>query len=192
MYHGIDLYSASIHRRNLPQIHVNLEQAGTEKLTKAFGTPVILNSNLRDGSLRQATNEMDIPVLVYEGGEALRYDETAIRLDVCGILRVMRELGMLHEPSPPLVALSSVWVRAPRSGILQVVKTLGKKVYKGELLGIIADPFSNEEIDILSSRTGIIISYTTIHLINEDDEGLFQIACFKKTKTEEASMIKLW
>lgn len=189
--HGIDLHSGSIHRRNLPQIRVNLEQVGTEKLAKAFGAPVILNSNLRDGSLRQAANEMDIPVLIYEGGEALRFDDAAIRLGVRGILRVMRELGMLHESSkqrkipPPLVARSSVWVRAPRSGILHSVKALGRKIEKGELLGIIADPFGEEEIDILSPRTGIIIGSTTIPLINEG-EALFHIACFKKIKTEEA------
>ncbi|ACJ17839.1 succinylglutamate desuccinylase/aspartoacylase family protein [Coxiella burnetii] len=189
--HGIDLHSAAVHRRNLPQIRVNLTQPGTEKLARAFGAPVILDSNLRDGSLRQAANEMNIPVLIYEAGEALRFDEAPIRLGVRGILRVMRELGMLYE-SPkskkilqPLVAHSSVWVRAPRSGIIHSIKPLGKKVEKGDLLGIIADPFGSEEFDILSPRTGIIIGYTTIPLINEG-EALFHIACFKKAKKGES------
>lgn len=188
--HGIDLHSASIHRRNLPQIRINLDQAGTEKLARAFGAPIILNSNLRDGSLRQAANEMDIPVLVYEGGEALRFGEAPIRFGVQGILRVMHALGMLSTPpkqkitSPSLIARTSVWVRAPRSGIIHSMKPLGKIVEKGDVLGIIADPFGTEEINILSPRSGIIIGYTTIPLINEG-EALFHIACLKKKKLEK-------
>ncbi|WP_306686893.1 succinylglutamate desuccinylase/aspartoacylase family protein [Candidatus Coxiella mudrowiae] len=97
--HGINLHSASIHRRNLPQIRINLAQASKEKLTRTFSASVILNSNFRDKSLRQAANEMDIPVLVYEGGEAFRFNEAPIRFGIQGILRVMHELGIL--PAPP-------------------------------------------------------------------------------------------
>ena len=35
-------------------------------------------------------------MIVYEGGEALRYDELAIRAGVRGVLGVMRELRMLR------------------------------------------------------------------------------------------------
>jgi predicted deacylase len=196
--HGIDLHSGTIHRRNLPQIRVNLEQTGTRKLAKAFNAPVILSANLRDGSLRRAASEMGIPVLVYEGGEALRFNEIAIRTGVRGILNVMKELGMIEKTISdkklknfhPITVRSSIWIRAPRSGILHNFKSLGKKVEKGEYIGIIVDPFGSEEIDIISPRAGIIIGHTNIPLINEG-EALFHIACFKKLKGSKSTIDNL-
>ena len=184
--HGIDLHSGAIHRGNLPQIRVNLKQKGIDQLAKSFNAPVILDANLRDGSVRQAANEIDIPVLVYEAGEALRFDETGIRSGLRGIINVMQTLEMIDapvfqkEPTPthPVIARSSLWVRAARSGIMHPYKTLGKKVEKGERLGIIADPFGTEETDIIASSTGIIIGHCNIPLINEG-EALFHIACLK-------------
>lgn len=187
--HGIDLHSGSIHRRNLPQIRVDLEQTGTKRLAKAFNAPVILSANLRDGSLRRAASEIGIPVLVYEGGEALRFNEIAIRTGVRGILNVIKELDMIEKTIDhkklknihPVTVRSSIWIRAPRSGIVHTLKSLGKKVEKDERIGIVADPFGSEEIDIISPRTGIVIGHTNIPLINEG-EALFHIACFKKLK----------
>ncbi|EDN66333.1 Succinylglutamate desuccinylase/aspartoacylase [Beggiatoa sp. PS] len=93
--HGIDLHTGALHRANLPQIRANLDVPETEDLARAFGVPVILNSTLRDGSLREAAAERGIPMLLYEAGEALRFDELSIRAGVRGIIAVMRTLGML-------------------------------------------------------------------------------------------------
>lgn len=60
--------------------------------------PVVLDSKLRDGSLREAASNLGIPVIVYEGGEALRFDALAARVGARGIRRVMESLGMLHVP----------------------------------------------------------------------------------------------
>ena len=73
--HGIDLHAGSHHRINLPHIRACMENEETQKLAFAFGAPVILNANLRDGSLRQAVEEKGIPMLLYEAGGALRFDE---------------------------------------------------------------------------------------------------------------------
>lgn len=42
-------------------------------MAQACGAPVILDSTLRDGSLRAAAHEVDIPLIIYEAGEALRF-----------------------------------------------------------------------------------------------------------------------
>ena len=70
--HGIDLHTGAIHRSNLPQIRADLDDPETERMARAFGVPVLLNSSLRDGSLRQVAAENGIPTLLYEAGEALR------------------------------------------------------------------------------------------------------------------------
>jgi uncharacterized protein len=149
--HGIDLHTGAIHRGNLPQIRANLDHAETLGMARAFGAPVILNAALRDGSLRAAAMSEDIPILLYEAGEALRLDELCIRGGVRGIIRVMRHLGMLPQrrrkpPPEPVVARSSSWVRAPQSGIFRTYVELGDRVVRDQTrIGAVADPFGEQE-----------------------------------------------
>ena len=90
--HGIDLHTGAMHRSNLPQIRASLDHAETLALAKSFNAPVLLNASLRIGSLRQAAIHAGIPMLLYEGGEALRFDEIAIRVGLRGILDAMQHL----------------------------------------------------------------------------------------------------
>ena len=59
----------------VPQIRACLDQPENLRLARAFDAPVIIDANLRDGSLRQEVMEHGIPMLLYEAGEALRFDE---------------------------------------------------------------------------------------------------------------------
>lgn len=184
--HGIDLHTGAIHRSNLPQIRANLNDPQTLELARAFGTPVILNSDLRDGSLREAADKKGIPVLLYEAGEALRFDELAIRGGVQGILRVMRQLEMLPKsrkplPAEPIMARSSAWVRAPQDGIFRASVKQGQRVVKDQtLLGRISDPFGESEVEVWSPISGIVIGQLHLPLVNEG-EALFHIARFYRT-----------
>lgn len=183
--HGIDLHTGAIHRANLPQIRACLDDAETWRLARAFGAPVVLNADVRDGSLRQEVLERKIPMLVYEGGEALRFDEMAIRAGVQGILDVMRALGMLPAQRPdrhvhePFLARSSHWVRAPASGILRTSTDLGARVKEGSLLGVISDPLGDEESPIEAPYGGVLIGRTNLPLVHEGD-ALFHVATFDR------------
>ena len=178
--HGIDLHTASNHRCNLPQVRAHLDNEETRRLARAFGAPVILNSNLRDGSLRQAALEAGVHILLYEGGEALRFDEFTIRLGVAGVLSVMRALEMLpgqpYKPRvSPLTANTSTWVRAPQSGIFHPARPLGAKVKQDEILGAIADPFGDHSETLEAPDDGIIIAEQRLPLVNRGD-ALFHLA----------------
>jgi len=190
--HGIDLHTGAIHRSNLPQIRANMDHEETERLAHTFDVPVIISSNLRDGSLREAAAEHGIPMLLYEAGEALRFDEVSISGGVNGIINVMRELGMLPAIKRkrtrhinPVVARSSAWVRATESGILRALVPLGGRVEKGTLLGVVADPFGEQEFEIESSVSGIVIGRTNLPLANEGD-ALYHIARFGDIEGIEA------
>ena len=193
--HGIDLHTGAIHRSNLPQIRANLDDPETEKLAQAFGVPVLINSTLRDGSLREAAAEQGIPMLLYEAGEALRFDEVSIRAGVNGIVNVMRALGMIplsrriHKTTTePVVASSSAWLRAPSSGIFRAMAPLGARIKPHSLLGVIADPFGANETQVLAPHSGIIIGRLNIPLVNEGD-ALYHIARFRALK-QAASMVE--
>ena len=184
--HGIDLHTGTLHRCNLPHIRAELHDPETRRLAEMFGVPVLIHADLRDGSLRQAAAEKGIITLVYEAGEALRFDEASIRMGVKGIASVMRALGMLPgEPparaSAPLVAHASIWVRAPRSGVLRASIGLGVMVRKRAQLGVIADPFGGSEIPVCAPAGGTVISRVNLPLVNEG-EALFHIARSDKRK----------
>ena len=183
--HGIDLHTGAIHRSNLPHVRANLDRETTENMAKAFNLPLILDTKSIDGSLRQACDDSNIPMLLYEGGEALRFDEVSIRAGVKGIRNVMHYLGMLPTPIRkksssiiPRIGRSSRWVRAPNSGIFYPLKKLGDQANKGESTGVIVNPFGSEESPIISSTTGIIVGRNNLPMVNEGD-ALFHIVSFK-------------
>jgi predicted deacylase len=185
--HGIDLHTGAIHRSNLPQIRADLDDEETARLASAFGVPVVLNSDLRDGSLREASAESGTPILLYEAGEALRFDEVSIRGGVKGIRNVMRELSMLppskskKSPIKSVVARSSSWVRAQISGVFRAVTPLGAHVTRETVLGVISDPFGENECEVHASFEGVVIGKNNLPLVNEGD-ALFHIARFKKAE----------
>lgn len=183
--HGIDLHTGSLHRSNLPQIRVTLDAPGSEDLARSFGAPVILDAALRPGSLRHAVNDLGVPMIVYEAGEALRFDELAIKAGERGVISVMRDLGMLPALASkkrrvePIVARGSTWVRAPESGILVTSLKLGARVEEGERLGTISDPLAEDETSVVSPTAGVLIGRTNLPLMNEGD-AIFHIGVFER------------
>jgi hypothetical protein len=189
---GIDLHTGAVHRANLPQIRADLGDERTRRLAEAFGVPVLINATVRDGSLREFTAERGIPMLLYEGGEALRFDEDSIRAGLRGIPRVMRELGMLPQRRPraavpTVIARSSAWVRAPASGIVRSLAPLGAHVKKAQLLGIVSDPFGVSETPISAPFAGIIIGVSNLPLSHEGD-ALFHLARFESVRDAARSL----
>jgi predicted deacylase len=193
--YGIDLHTGAIHRSNLPQIRADLSDPETKELALIFNAPVILNSNLLDGSLREAAVEHNTKVLLYEAGEALRFDEFSIRLGIKGILNVLAHLNMVKkQPSKrnkinPFIANSSRWLRANASGIVNHERHLGDQVKKGDLLAQIGSPYG-EIINVVEApRAGIIIGKQNIPLVQEG-EAMYHIAYFSEDDALIAGQIE--
>jgi predicted deacylase len=181
---GIDLHTASLHKSNLPQIRTNIENEYTFKLAKAFGAPVILHSELRDGSLRAVAQEEGIPILLYEAGEALRFDETSIRIGVRGLVEVLRENEMLPKllrksvKKTSIITKTSKWIRSSESGMLRTIRALGETVEKNQVIAYIDEPLDDESYAIYAPFDGVIIGKSEIPLVQEGD-AIFHIAGIK-------------
>ncbi len=178
--YGIDLHTGAIHRSNLPQIRTNIKNDQTLMLAKAFEAPVILHAELRDRSLRAEAQEIGIPILLYEAGEALRFDELSIKIGVKGIINVLTALQMLPSGKKkrhknPLILKESSWVRAKESGMLRTVKALGDSVKQGDIIAFIDEPLGDLSFEIVSPFDGIIIGKSQIPLVQEGD-AIFHIA----------------
>ncbi|TVZ40445.1 hypothetical protein P886_4876 [Alteromonadaceae bacterium 2753L.S.0a.02] len=194
--YGIDLHTGAIHRSNLPQIRADLSDDETRDLARSFGVPVLLNSNLRDGSLREAAVAAGVKILLYEAGQALRFDELSIKAGLRGILNIMSHLNMIRsKPAKrknvePFVATNSAWVRAEASGIVRILKNLGDQVYKGDTLAEIGTPFGETTGVVKTTRSGIIIGKQNIPLVQEG-EAMFHIAYFKDADEDVAEHIEI-
>lgn len=190
--HCIDLHTGSLKRTNFPQVRIDLDSPQVAELARAFNAPVILSAPLRPGSFREYAKQRSVPYLLYEAGEASRFDEHCIRIGVSGILGVMQHLKMLpasthlpHSTRAPqsVIARTSYWVRSPYGGIFIAKKPLGSHVEKGDVLGIIVHPTESEEHQILSPIVGVIIGRSDAPLVHEG-AGLFHIACFEKAEVK--------
>lgn len=176
--YGIDLHTGSDHRTNLPQIRADLDDAEARRCALAFGAPLAVHSRTRDGSLRMAAAELGKHVLLHEAGEALRFDEDAIRSGADGTLRVMAALGMIDESSlgsglllseAPSVARATRWVRARSSGLLQLQVAGGARVERGDVLGRIRDAFGTIEARVTAPAAGMVIGYTRNPQVRQGD-----------------------
>ena len=170
---GIDLHTGSDHRTNLPQIRADLDDPRTRELAETFGAPVMIHARTRDGSLRHAAREHGATVLLYEGGEANRFDDWAIDAGVAGVTRVLASLEMIDEDvaahAPSVESRKTGWVRASVSGIIRIECALGATVEAGDRLGVISNSFGRRLASIKAARGGIVIGRLEAPLVNRGD-----------------------
>lgn len=193
----IDLQTGPLNCSNLPMVQLHSTSEKTLKMAEIFNAPVMVKAEAEVGSIHSMAIEEDKPILTYVAGEAMRFDQRAIKIGVEGILNVMRKIGMLPErhlhkaTRKSLLADHIMWVTASSSGTNHTKHKLGHAVKKDEPLSIIKDPFGTAENVILHSpKEGIIVGQTNTPLAHEGD-GLFQVAVFPEIR-EIAEHFEEW
>ena len=195
--YSIELLTGGLNHNILPQTYCNFENKTAKQLAKAFKTPVVTNVTIEGNPLRKTTEELNIPFVIYQAGEAMRFDENAITLGVDGIKNVMREVSMLPKEAAsdieitPTFSRDEDWIIAHRGGILHSNIELGQTIKKNESIGMITDPFGADVIEpIKAPQEGIVVGINTSPLIHE---GLpvFKIASFLDYEKAE-SAIEEW
>jgi predicted deacylase len=173
---GIDFHCGTLHRTNLPHLRVDLGVPRLWELARAFGPAVVLHAPLRDGSLRSVCSQRGIPLMVYEGGEAHRFNDNAIRVGVDGTLRVLAALGMRTAEDAaagggelPVFMRRTRWERARRAGIMRLDVYPGQVVQRGDALGIVADALGSWSRPIRAPITGVVIGYTRHPIVSQGD-----------------------
>ncbi|MBS1713152.1 MAG: succinylglutamate desuccinylase/aspartoacylase family protein [Armatimonadetes bacterium] len=187
---GIDLHTGSGGRTNAPQIRCNLQDPKTRAAALEFGAPIIVQARERANSLRAVAASRGLPMLLFEGGEALRFDQAAIRVGSQGILRVMTYLGMKaghNDPPPkkPFVAEGSSWLRTARGGVFHATAYPGDLVKKGETLGMTTDIYGRSRSKTVAPYDGMIIGMACNPLVSRGD-GVLHIARREPREPREA------
>jgi predicted deacylase len=139
------------------------------EFTEFFDDMVVVHSPGKEGMLRWAAAEQNIPALTLEIGESNRLQEAQVEIGVKSINSLLDRMGMYErlftwgEPEP--VYYQSSWVRAERGGILFSVAELGDNVEKGDVLGNVTDPITNEVSNISAPFDGRIIGVTVNQVV---------------------------
>lgn len=191
----IELQTGDFNHNILPQVYCNFDDKRSRELAKVFKSPVITNVTLEGNAFRQTAEELKIPFLVYQAGEAMRFDENAIALGVEGVKNVMRSVDILaKEPQKefsPIFSRDEDWLVAHRGGILNTTVSLGQSIEEGETIGFINDPFGAESSEpITSPQKGIVVGVNTSPLIHEGMK-IFKVASFLDYEKAE-NLIEEW
>jgi len=189
---AIDYHSGAIGRPNLPQIRITETESGSMNLAKAFKPPVIIETALREGSLRYQFERLGIPSLLYEAGEAGRIDAASVRYGLRGTFNVLEHLEMLPTPrrksepkSKTVIATGTQWLRAPQGGLFSSNVDLGQAVGPETKLGVVGDPLGRRETTLTSEVDGVVIGINRHATVDEGD-ALFHIATARNPEKAEA------
>ncbi|HMQ08496.1 MAG TPA: succinylglutamate desuccinylase/aspartoacylase family protein [Saprospiraceae bacterium] len=177
---AIDLHTGGASRYNYPQTRYGKQHLHSEQLAMAFQAPFTIQNKVISNSFRKACKDIEIPAIVYEGGESVRLDGYSIQKAKEGILRVMNAMEMTdiwlpEVQSPRYHILKTSWIRAPHSGIFIWTKSSGQSIEKKEPIGMINDPNGIKSVTVLAKRNGIIIGHNNASVVTQGD-ALFHIA----------------
>ena len=175
---GIDFHTGGRSHYNYPQIRYTEGNEEARRLARQFGAPYMLAKRPINRSLRKVAEKMGKPILVFEGGENLRFDSFAAAKGLTGLRRLLASQQMLNEESdtPSSVEFqNSTWVRAARAGMFQWRKCSGHPVRKGEILGFIHDPYGKDSLSVRAPRDGHLLSHNNGPLVSQGD-ALFYLA----------------
>ncbi|UJH68973.1 succinylglutamate desuccinylase/aspartoacylase family protein [Allomuricauda sp. SCSIO 65647] len=174
---AIDLHTGGAQRHNHPQVRYTSGDSKSEELAALFDAPFHFPSKLIRGSFRKVMHTMRKPVLIYEAGESMRFDEHSIKTAVTGIKNVLGHLGMISKGKrkPKSMHLKTTkWLRAPRAGMFIPEIENGSSVSKNQILGAINDTYSKTNKKIKAPSDGHIICINHQAVVNQGD-ALFHI-----------------
>lgn len=169
---GVDFHTGGAKINNYPQLRCVFDFPENVSLAEKFSPPLIIDSSYREGTFRHEAAKQNKPILVYEGGESMRFDYLAINEGVNGCLRLMKAFEMidLDLPYNPSVKIKKdTWIRANSSGLFHMNASNGAHVLKGDLLGVICNPFGDIENKIISNVDGYIVGTNNQPVVNEGD-----------------------
>lgn len=171
--YGIDFHTGGAMRTNYPQVRCVMQDTRNVELAAAFHAPFTLDAPFRPHSLRQTAARQGKNIIVYEGGESVRFDQHAIEEGINGTLRLMNYLKMIDwAPAPKeenRIVWSSSWVRAKTAGLFQAQIQCGERVNKGQVVGVITDPFAEFKETVKSPALGYVVGLNNNPVVNAGD-----------------------
>ena len=176
----IDFHTGSAQRNNFPQIRCVLDNEESVALAKIFNPPYILNSSYISKTIRESISKLDKKMLLFEGGKTNSIEEFIVEEGLNGVKRFLSHMGMrtfkidISKDRTPVMLTESRWMRSPNSGMFQATVKNGALVNKGEVIGIVTDPYGKIERKVKAHSDGYIICLNESPVVYKGD-AIFHI-----------------
>lgn len=173
----IDFHTGGAQRFNTSQIRISKKDSDLLELAKVFNPRFIVFASEREKSFRQAATAVGKKVLLFEGGKSLDFKQRVTHRGVNGTLRVMHHLGMRDfskelengKGNGVIEIHKSTWLRAKYGGLYRFFVKDGTKVSKGDVIGVISDPYGRFEYKIKIPQNGYIIGLNHAPIVYKGD-----------------------
>ena len=179
--YAVDFHAGGASRFNAPQIRIVPNNSELKELASVFNSPFTLYSKHIQGSFRNACTKLGVKMLLFEGGKSLDLNDMITQDGINGSKRFLQHLNMLNpindvvfKESKTIFIEKSSWIRANFSGMFHVNVKTNSKVEKGQLLGIISDPYGKIEHKVKASHSGYIINVNLASIVYQGD-AIFHI-----------------
>jgi predicted deacylase len=174
--YAVDFHSGGASRFNSPQIRLTPNNPELKILADVFSAPFTLYSKNIGGSFRNASEKLNVKMLLFEGGKSLDINDHVADVAVNGVKRLLAHLDMLDPKQSvekanqnSIYISKSGWLRAKCSGLLNDNDMVGSFVKKGTVLGRITDPFGKFERKVKAPNDGFIINANHSPIVYEGD-----------------------
>ncbi|MDB0011698.1 succinylglutamate desuccinylase/aspartoacylase family protein [Crocinitomicaceae bacterium] len=170
----IDFHTGAAKRNNKAQIRCVFKDEESMALAQIFNPPFIINSSYISKSIREALHKKGKKILLFEGGKSDSIEEEIIQEGIDGVKRLLQHLGMndfkeLSNERLPIVINDHRWMRAPNSGMFQSIVENGAEVKKGEIIGMVTDPFGKIEKKVRATHSGFVFCVNESPVVNKGD-----------------------
>ncbi|MCB9080988.1 MAG: succinylglutamate desuccinylase/aspartoacylase family protein [Lewinellaceae bacterium] len=167
-----DLHTASFGRINTLYVRADLKDSTLAQLAYLQDADIILNSagpsagNAGAGrTLRTEAYLAGIPCITIEFGNPQVYQADMIARGTRGMRNGLRHLGILPLPFEPVpqavICKKSYWIYVDAGGLLEVPVDLNQQLNKGDVIGILRNPFGDVVKEYTAPEAGIVIGKST-------------------------------
>lgn len=174
--YAVDFHAGGASRFNAPQIRIVPNNPELAALAGIFNAPFTLYSRNIAGSFRNASEKLNVKMLLFEGGKSLDINQEIAQVGVNGSKRLLSHLKMLNpkialgeSPKSTIYIEKSGWVRAKNSGLFHDFNKISCFVKKGTVLGCITDPFGKFAQKVKAPNDGYIINANLSPIVYQGD-----------------------
>jgi len=162
---GLDFHTSTRGRTNMLHVRGDVAVDGIDRLARAFGSTVIIDSEGPDGTLRGEASAAGVPTITVEMGEAHRFQRDLIDEALAGVRSVFAEYGLLDAAAVRWPGWRTVitddydktWIRADAGGMVDMHFGAGSLVREGDRICTITNPFKDDNIAVTAPFTGLLV-----------------------------------
>lgn len=175
-----DFHTGAAQRNNFSQIRCAFKDQESLELAKIFNPPFILHSSYISKTIRESLTKKGKKMLLFEGGKANSIEDSIVEEGISGVKRILQHLGIRSfkidatKENRTIILSESKWMRAPNSGMFQVLVKNGTAVSKGDVIALVSDPYGKFERKIKANMDGYIICLNESPVVYKGD-AIFHI-----------------